>query len=404
MKKILIIILLIFVPFCVFAKGKTEKKKTLDRTFEIGLLNIDVNFANSFLTVKDVFHEVIIIDLDKLSDGFKINLGFNIVPLYINYNSKKGWGVGLSAGVSAFGVVNLSGNMLSLSEAVKDNSDLGGAVFSSVTVNSFYDVKNLKIKFNPSLYTALAYVAPPRNMTSSVIYTLDYSNGTVMNIDYASRVYIGYSTENKFSITSNPGLDFTVGMEYPLAKEIGLTNILPILDFDVALDFINIPFIPSTLTDYIQVKGQVGKDTPIKLINKDDDDDSGLFSSDGIVKGTRVVQVSRPFKMLTRADWRPLFGTNFLTITPVIGFCYSEFYYQPFSFEGGLNASLNFGNIFLLKAGLNYIDRMFVNNLGVVLNSKLFEVDIGLDLRSQEISQLWSGAGFGLSFGFKFGW
>jgi len=404
MKKVLIIFLLIFVPFCVFAKDKTEKKKTLDRTFEIGLLNIDFNLANSFLSVKDILKEVIIIDLDKLSDGFKINFGFNIVPLYINYNSKKGWGFGLSAGVSAFGVINLSGKMLNLDEAIKDNSDVGGAVFSSLTLNTFYDVKKLKIKFNPSLFTALVYVAPPGSMTSSVIYTLDYSNGTVMNIDYASRVYIGYSLDNNFSITSNPGLDFTVGLEYPLAKEIGLKEKLPILDFDVALDFINIPFIPSTLTDYIQVKGQVGRDTPIKLINKDDDDDSGLFSSDGVVKGTKVVKVSRPFKMLTRADWRPLFGTKFLTITPVIGFCYSEFYYQPFSFEGGLNACLNFGNIFLLKGGLNYTDRMFVNSLGVVLNSKIFEFDIGLDLRSQEISQLWRGAGFGLSFGIKFGW
>jgi len=404
MKKFLIIFFLIFVPFFVFASGKAEKKNPLDRSFEIGLLNIDFNFANSFLTIKDVLQEVIIIDLDKLSDGFKINFGLNVVPLYIKINSKKGWGVGLSAGVSAFGVINLSGNMLSLSEAIKDNSDVGGAAFSSFTLNTFYDVKKLKIKFNPSLYTTLLYVAPPGSMTSSVIYTLDYSNGTVMNIDYASRVYVGYSLEDKFSITSNPGLDFSIGMEYPLTKEIGLTDILPILDFDVALDIINISFIPSTLTDYIQVKGRIGKDTPIKLINKDDDDDSDFFSSDGMVDGNRVVKVSRPFRMLARADWRPLFGSKFLTVSPVIGFCYSEFYYKPFSFEGGLNACLNLGNFFLLKAGLNYIDRMFVNNLGVVLNSKLFEVDIGLDLRSQEISQLWKGSGFGISFGFKFGW
>jgi hypothetical protein len=106
-KSALIIFLLLVQTFCVFAQGKTGKKKTLDRSFEIGLLNLNFNFANSFLTVKDVFQEVIIIDLDKLSDGFKINLGLNFVPLYINYNSKKGWGVGLSAGVSAFGVVNL---------------------------------------------------------------------------------------------------------------------------------------------------------------------------------------------------------------------------------------------------------------------------------------------------------
>lgn len=421
MKKqsLLLIIFFLVHSLCLFAQDepsnentlkKTNKKKpafTMDRSFEIGILYFNLNSANSFLSATDIFQEVIIIDLDKLAEGFKFNLGVNFTPFYFNYKSKKGWGLGLSTDISAVGALNLSGNMLNLNEAVKDYSEINGAVFSSATVNTFFDVNKFKIKINPSLFYTLVYITPPRNMPSSVVYTLDYSNGTVMCIDYAMQIYTGYLLEdNKFSITSTPGLDFSIGLEYPFAKEIGLTDAFSILDFDLGLDLISIPFFPSTMTDYMHIKGRIGKDKPIKLINKDDDDDESLISSDEIVmiRGKKYIQVYRPFKMIARADWHPLFGKKFLTVTPIIGFCYNEFYYEPFFLEAGLNACLNFADFFLLKAGFNYTDRMFVNSFGFAFNTKNLEVDIGFDLRAYDMEQLWKGAGFGINFGLKFGW
>jgi len=412
-KSLILIILFLVQSFCVFAKeapsDKNNKKNSLstqDKSFEMGLMLLNVDFTNSFLSMSDFFKEVIVIDLDKLADGFKMNFGLSATPIYFKFKINEVWGLGLSTDISAAGILNISGNMLSLNEAVKDNSDIGGAVFSSVALISFFDVQKFKVNINPSLFFTLAYITPPKNTPSSVVYTLDYSDGTVMCIDYSTRIYTGYSLEDKkLSLTSNMGLDFTVGFEYPIAKEIGLTDTLPFLDFDISLDLINIPFIPSTMTDYMQVKGRIGKDNPIKLINKDDeDDDESLFSSDGIVKGEKVVQVYRPFKMIVRADWRPLFGSKLLTVTPVIGFCNNELYYDPFSLEVGLYAGLNIGGIFLIKAGYNYTDRMFVNSLGFAFIIKTCEIDIGFDLRSQKAAQVWSGSGFGVNFGLKFGW
>lgn len=407
-KSVLIIFLLLVQTFCIFAQNKTENKKKLlvsERSFEFGLAYFNVNFANSFLTISDFLKEVIIIDLDKLADGFNFNLGANVTPLYFNIRSKEGWGIGLSVNINAIGVLNLSGNLLSINEAIKDNSDIGGAVFSSATLNTFFSVEDLKVKINPSMYYTLAYVTPPKYTPSSLIYTLDYSNGTVMCIDYAVRIYKGYALEgNKFSFTSNPGLDFSIGFEYPLAKKIGLTGIFSFLDFDLSLDIINIPFIPSVMADCTMIKGRIGRDEPIKLINNDDEDDGGLISSDEIFKGEKLVKVSRPFRMIVKADWRPLFGSKFITVTPVIGFCYSDLYYNPVSMEAGLNACLNFGNLFLLKAGFNYTERIFVNNFGITFNSKGFEFDIGVDFRSNKFIQIWSGTGVGLNFGLKFGW
>jgi len=420
----LIFIALFFVQlFCVFADNNASSANSLDknkpkdtdkakpkgplwikdRSFEIGLVNLHVSFANSFLSLSEIFQDVIILDLDKLANGFNFNLGANITPFYFKFKLNNGMAFGLSTDIDAIGVLNISGNMLNLNEAIKDNSDIGGAVFSSITVESFFHVQKFKVKINPSLFYALAYITPTRNMPSSVVYTLDYSDGTVAYIDYAMRIYTGYSTDNGFSITSNPGVDFTIGAEYPLAKEIGLTNTMPFLDFDVGLDLINFPFFPSTMDSYKQIKGRLGKNKQIKIINKNDDDDDSFFSNK-IIDGKEEVKVSRPFKMITWIDWRPLFGSKFLTVTPVIGFCYNALYYKPFSLEVGLNSCLNLRNLFLIKLGFNYTDRMFVNSLGFVLNFKAFELDIGADLRSQNSSQAWSGAGLGVNFGLKFGW
>jgi len=410
-KSLVLIILFLVQSFCVFAQepplNKTKNSLLIqERSFEVGLMFLNVNFANNFLSAIDIFQDVIVVDLDKLEDGFQFNIGASVTPFYFKFKTKEGWGFGLSTEINAIGFFDLSGDMLTFSEAIKENSDVGGAVFASASLNSLFDVEGFKIKISPSLFYTLAYITPPKNMPSSIVYTLDYSDGTVICIDYAARVYMGYSFEdNKFSLTSNPGLDFTIGFEYPFAEGVGLTDTAPFLDFDVGLDIINIPFIQSTMTNYKKIKGRFGGDEPVKIVHRDEDDeDKGLLSSDDIVDEKKIIQVNRPFKIIARADWRPLNGNKFLTITPVIGFCRNDLYYQPFSLEAGLNACLNFGNLFLIKLGFNNTDRMFVNNLGFALSLRALELDIGVDLRSQKISQLWKGAGLGVNLGLKFGW
>jgi len=388
---------------------KAENKKPLDiqdRSFEFGLAHINMNFANNLLSMSEVFQDVIVINIDKISDGIMFNLGFGVTPFYFSYESKKGWGFGISTDIEGVGILGLSGTMLTFSEAVKENSDISGALFTSTTVNTFFNMQKFKVKINPSLYYALACIAPLSNSPSSLMYTMDYSNGTVMCIDYAVRIYTCFPLDDDgFQLTSKPGLDFSVGIEYPLSKEIGLNKIMPFLDFDVGFDLINIPIISSTMTDYRQIKGRVGSDKPITFFGNDDENFFSSFDANNeLESGKDEINVSRPFKMIAWAYWRPINGKKLFTITPVIGFCHNNFYYNPFSLEAGLNVCLNLANFFLIKAGINYTDRMFVNSLGLALNFRVFELDIGADLRSQDANQSWKGAGVGVNFGLKLGW
>jgi hypothetical protein len=419
----LFIIFFFIQSFCLFADEGIEpfgndpldisgRKKSLDiedRSIEVGLAHLNVNFANNFLTISEVFQDVIVIDIDKLADGFMFNLGLSVTPFYFTYTTKKGWGFGLSTGIEGIGILGLSGNMLTISETVRDNSDISGALFASATIKTFFNVQQFKVKVNPSLYYTLAYITPSPKSPASLIYTLDYSNGTVMCVDYDMRIYTGFplDSDDGFSLTAKPGLDFSVGVEYPLAKEIGLSKKFPFLDFDVSLDLVNVPFIPSTMSDYKQVKGRIGSDKSISFFG-DDDEGGDFFSSFGTTdeseNGQDEINVSRPFKMIASANWRPINGKRLLTITPVIGFCHNDLYYQPFSLELGINACLNLSNFFLVKAGINYTDRLYINSLGIAFNLRAFELDIGADLRSQTFAQSWTGMGLGLNFGLKFGW
>jgi hypothetical protein len=295
--------------------------------------------------------------------------------------------------------------MLTLSQAARENSDISGALFASTTINAFFNVQKFKVKVNPSLFYSLFYLtASPKS--SGLVYTLDYKkDGTVLYADYDILMYSGFLLEGSYDLTAKPGVDISLGLEYPLAKEIGLTNAL--LDFDISLNLINVPLVPSKMEDYTRYYGQIGSRDPIKFLNNDEEGDNFLssFDSDGDSEtGKKEIGVYRPFKMLISADWHPLSGSRLLTVTPVIGFCHNDLYYEPFSLEFGIKAGLNLANFFLAKIGFNYTDRMFVNSIGLGLNLRAFEVDIGGDLRSQNAAQSWVGAGFSVNVGLKFGW
>jgi len=406
----LLVIFLFMHSFCLYADAAKSSEKEA-RSFEIGLANLNVNFFNSFLSIEEVFHDVVVIDIDKLSDGFRLNFGLNVTPFYFTFNSKKGWSFGLSTEVETIGILGVSGKMLTISQAVKDNSDISGALFASATINTSFYMQKFKVNLNPSLFYALAYITPSPGSSSGIMYKLDYPDGgTVLCVDYDIRLYTGFPLDSNdgSSLTSKPGLDFSIGVEYPLAKETGLSKILPFLDFDLSLNLIHVPFIPSKITDYKQIKGRMGSDKPITFFNGDSNTDDNFFSSFDTNSapeiGKEEIEVSRPFKMILSADWRPLFGAKLLTISPLIGFCYNSLYYEPFSFEIGVNGCLNLANFFMFKVGFNYTDRIFINSVGIVINLRVFELDIGADLRSQTVPQSWTGGGFGVNVGLKFGW
>jgi len=381
----------------VYADNSEGRYGFKNRTVEFGL-GAKVGFANDFLAAADFFQETFVLDLDLIKNGIGINFDANVSPMYFNFNHKNNWGFGVSVKSDVYGILGLSGKMLSFSEAVEEKSDISAAMFVEAAFPVFFHLQKFKIKVKPAVYYPVIYAV------SDVLYTYSSDNsGTILNLAYDINVYSAYSLEKNNGITASPGADLQLGVEYPLSNALGLRDLFFMLDFDIGLDLVNIPLLPSSLQDYMKISGNIGSDKPF-VFGGDNGDLEDIFSyNSDTVYGEGKRKVVRPFKMIARSNWRPL-GIQLLTVIPEAGFSVNPLYSKPFSMEAGLKTRLDILNLFIATFGVGYYDRFWKNSLDLALNLKAFEFDLGVDLRSQSYVKSWKGGGFGVSAGLKFGW
>jgi hypothetical protein len=397
---------------------EVEEKKPFrikDRSVNIGFLHLNAGFSNNFITSYEILKTKLQIDIDKLADGLNLTFGLALNPIFFNYNKDNLWGYGFSTGLDFFGSIGLSGEMLSFKEAKDNKSELAGAAFLEVGFPFFFHVEKFKIKVKPALYYPLAIVDP--DITYNYINRVgkDGKRETIINLNYKVDVYTAFpmNFDEGFNLTATPGADFHLGVEYPISDELNLQSINFILDFDVGLDIIGLPFIASNMYDYMRFKGKVGSNKPIDLLGAmladeglEETSFEDLFPIDVDEEptyGENKKIVLRPFKMLLWADWRP-FQDKRVTFIPTLGFSINTLYETPGSFEGGIKSRLDLANLFIITLGTGYYDRLWKNTMEMVLNFKAFRFDLTLGLQSVDFVKSWSGGGFGVGLGFTFGW
>jgi len=414
-----------------------EKKgpfRVQDRKFEAGILNFSMGFSNNFTTVSEIFKDKVNLDIDKLSDGFNINANLFLSPIFFNYNKDNIWGFGISTGLDFLGIIGLNGNMLTFNGADSAESDIGAAVFTEVNIHSFFTIKKIKFKINPAMYYPVLYAKP--NKFPYTFKNNSNINETILSIVLDMPVYTAFPMEedsdfaDMFNIvdiiknkTAEPGFDISIGAEYPLSEALGLIDKYEFLDFDVGIDFLNIPVFPATMEDYRQMILKIGSDEPIDFFgnmsseNSEENDMKSFYNYEFDEYGKGKRNVFRPFKMLISANWHPLDNPfledsdvsfkllrEWLTIIPTIGFAINPLYFQPFSFDGGIKVRLNLANLFIAALGIGYNDRLWKNSIDIAFNFRIYEIDLGVNMQSPSFIKSWSGGGFGASFGFKFGW
>jgi hypothetical protein len=367
------------------AEDVVEEKKIFrikDRIFELGL-NADVGFANNYLTATDVFQETMILDLGNLKTGLRMDLGAKVSPLYFNFNRNNNWGFGVFVNAEAAGNADISGNMLTLREADNDKFGLGAAVFAEGGAHAFFHIKKFKVKIRPAGFYPLFYIEPDMS------YTFQSAESLKANFTYNVLVYSAFSNETYSELSALPGFDLSAGVEYPLFSFL-----------DLGLDLIHIPLVPAIVKNYMQATGTIGVETD----NIFDADLANLASTKADISyGTGSKNVLRPFKTLLYADYRP-FNTRLFSLLPSMGFAYSPLYVQPFSMEGGLKLRLDLSNLFITTLGVNYEDRLWKNGVGITLNFRAFNIDLGLAMQSEDFLQSWMAGGLAASLGLKFGW
>jgi len=396
-----------------------------DRKIEVGFLNLGLGFSNDFKNISDFFKDKIIIKLDDFSGGFSMNANMALSPVYFNYNNDNIWGFGASTGIDLLGAVNISGNMLTFNESNGAGSDLGAAVFTDVKLHGFFTFEKFKIKIKPSVYYPILYAKPYNFSYTYKNKEIDGIDVTYLNLNLDMRVYTAYPMEGDFNaldvvknlsnFSSKPGIDIGIGVEYPLSETLGLRDKFNFLDFDVGIDFYNIPLYPAEMEDYRQLSVNIGSDEPIDFFNGSTGEDFYNYEFSEYGKAKR--KVLRPFKTLLSANWRPFdspfaddsgrsakIKREWLTFTQILGFSIDPLYSQSFSLEGGIKTRFSFANFFIATFGLGWYDRLWKNSLDFALNFRLIEVDFGASVQSSDFIKSWTGGGFGATFGLKFGW
>ena len=376
----------------------------IERTFELSF-GAGANVSNTLFSVRDIFSDLLVVDLDKLTLGVKAGFGADI-PMHLKLNFKT-WGIGLFSGIDASGALSLNGNMLSLKNVTNEKSDLNAAAYLSAGIDSFFIIRQFKVKIKPSIFYPLLYALPQK-----FYYTFDSpKNKNRLDVGYNMRVFTAFPIDLKtstvnYNLTALPGFDISAGVEYPLSEALGLNVKFPILDFDIGLDFVNIPIVGSKMKNYIQTSGNFslerGANENISDLMDSFSSNTNLSTITGVHNGYYAY---RAFKMLFWADWRPLpDGKPLLTITPIIGLAYNKLFFKPVSVEAGLNLQLSLRNMFIVSAGINYDDRVWRNSVNLAFNCRAFQIDIGADFRSPAFVGSWTGKGFNVRLGIKLGW
>ena len=383
-----------------------------NRGFEIALLSTvessqNLSVSNSFFTGMDLLQKTAVIDFRDLDKGLQAELGVNLTIAAININWKDKWGFGFDLGnITAYANIDIPKKLLQFQQTKKEYFGVGGAAYFDIGLPIFFHILKLKMKLRPAAYIPIAYAEP------NISYTFtEKGNGLYMGLAYDLYVYSVLDMENilgsdSFDFmallgllnTTTIGFDFNIGFEFPVIPQL-----------DVGVNILNIPVKPSQIKHYMRLTGEAYVDTSkidiMEMMNGGEmpDDIYSFPDNFDIVYGTSEKSVIRPIKFIVHTNYRP-FKHPMLTLIPNVGMSLNSMYAEPVSLEAGLKLRLDFANMFVTTFGINYEDRVWKNTMLLTLNLRIFQIDVGIGIGSQDFKKSFRIAGASANIGFKFGW
>ncbi|MDR2543789.1 MAG: hypothetical protein LBC80_10135 [Treponema sp.] len=409
-KKLFLFFVILFIAVNIQAEEyQTEENRTGgfrmgNRTFEIGILNVDGGFANNYFGSSEIFTNKLKLNTNYLANGLKFSLDMNVRPLFFNVNIKDNWGFGLDfANITAYGNIDISGELLSLKKPANETFGAGASAFADIGIPVFFHLRDiiwerdLKITFRPAFYTPLVFTKP--NMR---YYFDDKDGGSLLKLDIGAKVFTPFSLDNNASgMNTSIGFDFSIGAEYPLYSWI-----------DVGVNIINFPFLSSKLTHCMVIDESLWLDTSkidvSDVINgKVKLEDVEFHNLDDFELDPSYISANRktfrPFKMVFHANYRPL-ETQLLTLIPTLGFSVNPVFVRTGSIETGIKARCDLANLFITTVGIVYEDQLWKNGIDFILNLRAMELGFGISMQSQRFGKSWTAAGLRANFGLKFGY
>jgi hypothetical protein len=415
MKKILLCCLLAGILLPLYA----EKPK---RYVEFGL-DVDAGLANNYLGFFDIFNaeRTIIIDPSELADlGYSANwAGEGEAFFNINFGEK--FGLGVFAGFDTAMYSNLSKELFEFlangNAGIRDfttTMSAGGSSFVNAGLRTRFQFGDLSLTISPAAYVPIIYASSPR-----LSFHLDTSSGTKADISMAADVYTPLSLdkmvglldagapENSASFSENDiwhileswGLDLSLDAEYALNPK-----------WDLGGSVASIPLYPATLRHGVSYRFDytldiLGGKSIIDLI-KDGELEIDMPDMPGpVISGDLAFRAFRPLRFDFYVQYKPA-SSRLVVFKPNIGFSALTVYGYDAAgmcFNAGLEAQLNLKRIFSLSLSSGYRERIWRQGAAIMLNLRVFQLDVGVSLQSQDFVESFKLKGLRAAAGLRFG-
>ncbi|MDR0721784.1 MAG: hypothetical protein LBF75_03165 [Treponema sp.] len=377
---------------------------------------VAAGFANNYLSYGDFFNDEHIIHIDFNAMGsYDFNLVSDVAAKTFFNVSGERFSIGLFAGIEGMFYGNISKQLFQLlsdgntSRYSKAEFAFGGSLFADTGMNLETQLGKLRLRISPAVFLPLVYIPKPKKMALTVKTaedTMSITGNVVLDIYSPVKLGTGTGDVGAFSVDIDGfskvldsgalGFDLTLGAEYPLAS---------ILDAGILVS--HIPVALSRLTYQAQMKADFGfndQGSEMSLLDllKEGKVDDILHIGDPELTFSRgVFYVSRPlrFDLYSRIK---LIG-NFLVLRPHGGISLFTPYGDLPCFNAGIEGQIHIWRLLQVSLSSGYEELLWKHQLGLILNLRILQFDLGVSTQSQEFTRSFALSGLGVSLGVHIG-
>lgn len=381
-----------------------------NRFLEFGV-DMDFGFSNNYFAAKDILKEEWIFDFSEMAgelgeDGLRFDGNLNASG-FVNLNLTNGISVKAKTGYESYGSGNISrelfdfiGNGNSLNETLSFDGNMSMDMFAYTSADVNFDIGGFRVGAGIGCFLPLMHV----ETTKIDAYFVNGPDGSIV-----TKAFMGLKANSCFNMQpfidgdydvskiSNSG-DATVGIDLSGSVEREVFKSL------TARGYMRLPVIPGSLKDVAYGVYEMNY-TASSVISMVEDGASNLSFEEGDkLYGTETYWISRPFHMGAEIAWRP-FG-QYVTFNALLGFGVK----YPWTEEAKGFVEYNFGvnaalfNMLGMSLSSSYLNEVFIHQVGMMLNFRVFEIDIGVSSQGANFSKSCAGSGIGAFAAVKVGW
>ena len=389
-------------------KGNRNLLNVSHRFFQLGF-KAEAGVSNNFFNIKDFLKKELEIDLQEISkDMPDSGWSFDVLgnsELYVGFALPNNLIFNISTGVEASGKAVVSkelfdyiGDGFKLYEPLSIGGDVSFDSFGYAEVDVGFDLFGFHVCVTPAFVRPLVHV---ETENANISY-YNPSDGSISVSALAKLKYYGFTDlepileDGDFSeISSDAWLGW--GFDLGLSVEHRIFNTLQ------GGAYIRIPCVPGHLTYSADVVSSYNFYLPgfKEMINGDYDDPE--YQEFEKTYGTEEKYLSRPFRTGLQLAWRP-FG-RWCTFGASGGYSVKYMFTEQAKgyFEYDLSCEARFFHMIGTWVKTQYLNEMFKHEAGLILNFRVFELNVGASLQGADFVNSLKGSGAGAFVNFAIG-